>query len=397
MTDTRVIAGFIPLLDCAPLVVAAEKGFAAEHGIDLTLVRETSWANIRDRIVVGHFDAAHMLGPMAVASTLGIGHLKVPLVAPYSLGFGGNAITMSNRVWEQMTAYGAVSGAEPAAQGAALAAVVRSRSQARKPALILAMVYPFSCHNYLLRYWLAACGIHPDRDVRLVVLPPPLLVDALREGQIDGFCVGEPWNSLAVAGGVGNIVTATADIWRLAPEKVIGCRLEWAQRHPKLLANLLRALHQASQWCGQSANSSELARLLAQPRYVGAPADILLRGLSNRLLLTPHGAVQNMAGFYVPATRSATLPNMAHALWFYAQMVRWGQSEFAHDLLPAVCATYRPDLYRRALDPELTPVPADRNQSPLNGFFDGRSFDPDDVRCYGTQESGQTDTRTPNP
>src|SRR6266436_4120422 len=226
----KVILGFITLLDCASLVVAAERGFAAEEDLELALVRETSWANIRDRVVIGHFDAAHMLGPMTVASTLGIGHIKVPVIAPFALGLGGNAITVSLQLWEQMEGEGAAAGGPPVDHGVALKRVVTKREKARREPLTFAMVYPFSCHNYELRYWLAAAGIHPDRDVRLVVIPPPFLVDALRAGQIDGFCVGEPWNSVAVDAGVGAIVAPTTAIWPYSPEKVLGCRLEWAQR-----------------------------------------------------------------------------------------------------------------------------------------------------------------------
>jgi NitT/TauT family transport system ATP-binding protein len=179
----RLNIGFIPLLDCATLVVAAEKGFAAAEGLELRLSRESSWANIRDRLVVGHFDAAHMLGPMVVASTVGIGHLDVPLIAPMSLGLGGNAITVSGSLWSQMSSLGAQLGAGPRVQGEALARVVMARARADQPQLTFAMVFPFSCHNYELRYWLAASGLHPDKDLRLVVLPPPLLVDALRSGR----------------------------------------------------------------------------------------------------------------------------------------------------------------------------------------------------------------------
>lgn len=201
VTSKTLVVGFIPLLDCASLVAAVEKGFAAEEGINIALVRETSWANIRDRVIVGHFDAAHMLGPMALASSLGIGHLKVPMVAPYSMGLGGNAITVSTSLWQHMRDFGAELDAGPAQQVAALASVVKERTSRGLPPLTFGMVYPFSCHNYELRYWFAAGGIDPDRDVRLVVIPPPLLVDALRAGQVDGYCVGEPWNSLAVAAG----------------------------------------------------------------------------------------------------------------------------------------------------------------------------------------------------
>jgi ABC-type nitrate/sulfonate/bicarbonate transport system substrate-binding protein len=374
---TTTLVGFIPLLDCAPLAVAVEKGFASAEGLDLRLVRETSWANIRDRVVVGHFDAAHMLGPMAIASTLGVGHLKVPMAAPLSLGLGGNAITVSLRVWEAMRAEGAVVGRDPQAMGNALRRVVHAREGAHKSQLTFAMVYPFSAHNYELRYWLAASGIDPDRDVRLVVIPPPLLVDAMREGQIDGFCVGEPWNSLAVAVGVGCIAVPTTAIWPLSPEKVLGCRLEWAQRYPDRLLALVRALHRSAQWCEDPANHEELARLLAEPRFVGAPADILLRGLSNRLRLYPEGELRHLPDFYVPASHAATFPWVSHALWFYSQMVRWGQVAFDESHVAQVRATYRPDLYRLAVAGDVPTV-----DTKIDGFFDGRRFDPDDLHEY---------------
>lgn len=399
-----IVLGFIPLLDCAPLVVAAEKGFAAEEGLDLTLVRETSWANIRDRVVVGHFDAAHMLGPMAIASTLGIGHLQVPMIAPFSLGLGGNAITVSTSLWQQMTLEGAEVGLDPRAQGRALRNVVSARERERKTLLTFAMVYPFSCHNYELRYWLAAAGIDPDHDVRLIVLPPSLLVDALREGQIDGFCVGEPWNSLAVSVGVGCIVTPTTAIWRLSPEKVLGCRQEWAQRYPERTAALIRALYRASLWCEQPANHAQLAHLLAEPKYVGAPADMLLRGLSGRLSLVPNGTLRTVPDFYVPARQAATFPWASHALWFYSQMVRWDQVEFSEQHIEVVRATYRPDLYRAALAPLNIDAPLDdakvegltstsatiassigRLDYGPDGFFDNRRFDPDNLTGYLAQ------------
>lgn len=370
----KVILGFIPLLDCASLVVAAERGFAAEEGLELALVRETSWANIRDRIVVGHFDAAHMLGPMTVASTLGIGHVKVPVIAPFALGLGGNAVTVSLRLWEQMTNEGASLGSDPATQGAALKRVVDGRDRARREPLTFAMVYPFSCHNYELRYWLAASGIDPDRDVRLIVIPPPFLVDALRAGQIDGFCVGEPWSSVAVSAGVGTIVTSTTAIWPFSPEKVLGCRLEWAQRHPKQLASLQRALYRASQWCERPENHAELATLLAEPRHVGAPAALLRGALEGQLALMTHAKPVALDSFYLPAQHDATFPWVGHALWFYAQMLRWKQVQFDANQLAAVRSTYRPDLYRAALgslNPDTPTV-----DLKVERFFDGQVFDP---------------------
>lgn len=401
MTPNNLIIGFVPLLDCATLVAAVEKGFTAQEGLEVTLVRETSWANIRDRIVVNHFDAAQMLGPMVVASSLGIGHLAIPMIAPISLGLGGNAITVSNSLWTEMKQQGAQLNTDPATQGQALQRVVALRAQQGQPSLTFGMVYPFSCHNYELRYWLAASGIDPDHDVQLVVIPPPLLVDALRQGQVDGFCVGEPWNSLAVEAGAGTIVNTTNQIWRLSPEKVLGCRADWAKQHPQQLEGLIRAIYRAAQWCDQSDNHAELAKILAKPRYVGAPVDVLRRALGCKLRLTSDAALLEVPDLFVMHRQLANFPWASHALWFYSQMVRWKQTEFLPTALDVVRATYRPDIYRQALSlmDESMPKTDYKTERAVNGryvaneknslltlspegFFDGRIFEPMDVEGY---------------
>jgi ABC-type nitrate/sulfonate/bicarbonate transport system substrate-binding protein len=379
--SARVVVGFIPLLDCAPLAAAAALGFAEQEDIDLTLMRETSWANIRDRVIVGHFDAAHMLGPMPVASTLGIGHLKVPMAAPLALGRGGNAITVSTALWEAMGEHGAQIGGTAQLQGMALRRAVQARRDAGRPMLTFAVVYPFSSHNYLLRYWLDSSGIDTDRDVRLVVIPPPMLVDALRAAQIDGFCVGEPWSSVAVASGVGSIALPTTAIWERSPEKVLAGRLEWCQRNPDVLQSLIRAVHRAALWCEESQNHSQLARLLAEPRYLGAPAGLLMRGLQNRLTLAPGATACDIPGFYEIERNSATVPRVGDALWFYSQMVRWGQIGLSESNLLQVRAVYRPDLYQVALATTAGPTFAARAGDTAT-FFDGRAFDDQDVEGY---------------
>ena len=197
---TTVHAGIIPLLDCAPLVVAAEFGFAEKHGLKLELSREPSWASIRDKVTIGHLDCAHMLGPMVVASTLGVGHVRTPLIAPMALGLNGNAITVSSALFDRLQDQGlddtdALSGAR------ALKKVIEEDRKAGRPPLTFGVVFPFSTHNYELRGWLAGGGINPDFDVRLVVIPPPLMVANLDQGLIDGFCVGAPWNAVAVEAG----------------------------------------------------------------------------------------------------------------------------------------------------------------------------------------------------
>jgi ABC-type nitrate/sulfonate/bicarbonate transport system substrate-binding protein len=384
VTRKTLVIGFIPLLDCASLVVAVEKGFVAEEGLHVALVRETSWANIRDRLVVGHFDAAHMLGPMTLASTLGIGHLKVPLVAPYSMGTASNAITVTNDLWAQMKARGAAVGADPAQQGKALAMIVRERSTQGLPPLTFGMVYPFSCHNYELRYWLAESGIDPDHDVRLVVIPPPLSVDALRAGQVDGYCVGEPWNSLAVAAGVGCIVTSASAIWKLSPEKVLGFRAEWVEKNSERFESLLRAMYRASLWCDDPENRRELAEILSEPRYVGVASEVLRLGLSHRFVCEPGTIPIDAPTSMVFAAHDATFPWVSHAAWFYSQMVRWGQVKHSAATATAACATYRPDLYRRALKSLHVNVSQHdakvetqikKQIECMGGFFDGQVFD----------------------
>ena len=382
----KLVVGFIPLLDCASLVVAVERGFAAEEGIDLRLVRETSWANIRDRVIVGQFDAAHMLAPMPIASALGIGHVKTPLIAPMSLGLGGNAITVSLSLWKTLASEGAVAGDFSPAHGKALRRVVSAREASGSDPLTFGMVYPFSCHNYELRYWLTSAGIDPDKDVRLTVIPPPFLADALRTGQIDGFCVGEPWNSVAVDTGVGTIVTPTTALWPLSPEKVLGCRTEWAERYPSELAALLRALYRAARWIETPGNHAEVARLLAEPRYVGTSAGLLHRALAGKLALLPRADPTTLKDFFVPASHQASFPWTSHALWIYTQMVFWRQVGHSAENLEAARRTYRPDLYRAALagvDPDIP-----RAELKSERFFDGREFDPENYAEWLERENG---------
>ncbi|MCG5481954.1 MAG: ABC transporter substrate-binding protein, partial [Ensifer alkalisoli] len=258
-----ITLGYMPLFDSAVLIAAVEKGFAGDEGLSVQLVRETSWANIRDRIAVGHFQAAHMLAPMPIASNLGLTPLSLELVAPFALGLGGNAVTVSRALWGRMFAEGAGPGTDPSANGTALGHVVENRRAAGEPPLRFAVVHPFSGHNYELRYWLAACGVDPETDVEIVMVPPPLMADALATGAIDGFCAGEPWNSVAIADGAGRIVTTKASIWRLSPEKVLGVSARFAAENRPALDALLRALYRSSIWCGDSANHEELAALMS--------------------------------------------------------------------------------------------------------------------------------------
>lgn len=371
-----VRAGFMPLIDAAVLIVARERGFAAAEGLDLVLARETSWANIRDRLLVGHFDVAHMLAPMPIAAKLGIGHVRMPMIAPYVLALGGNSIAVSQPVWEAMCL---AHGDEPAGPGdtsRAVAAVARSRRAAGAEPLTFAMTYPFSGHNYELRYWLAAGGLDPDVDVRLVVIPPPYMVDAMVAGQIDGMCVGAPWPSLAVENGIGRTVTTKAEIWKASPDKVLAARAAWAETHPHLIDALIRACEAATRWCADPAHHLDLADLLARPAYVGVPAEIIHRALTGRLKVAASGQWVDFPDYLQFPTDGGTAPATRHALWFAAQMLRWGQVPNAAEAYAAAHAVTRPDIWARALGREL-PVP---RLAPVDGeFFDGTAFDARDL------------------
>jgi NitT/TauT family transport system ATP-binding protein len=396
----QITAGFMPLLDSALLVAAKEKGFAEREGVDLTLMRETSWANIRDRLAVGHFQVAHMLAPMPIACNLGLTPLAAPTIAPLALGLGGNAVTVSNALWAAMAAHGAKPDLDPATAGAALKAVVAERARGGLTPLRFGVVHPHSGHNYELRYWLAACGIDPDRDIELVILPPPLMADALGAGNIDGYCVGEPWNTAAVKLRHGHIATVKAAIWKGSPEKVLGVQAPWAEANPQALAALLRALYRAAEWCAASANRDELATLLGGAAYVDRPRDWMQPALSGKICVGGDTVVA-VQDFFVPLAKAATFPWKSHALWLYTQMVRWGQIEHSKANEAIARDTYRPDIYRAALQPlgvalpganakvegaleRATPVGSAGASLTLgpDGFFDGGLFDPDKIDGY---------------
>ena len=238
---TPLHIGFIPLVDAAALIIAVDKGFAAAEGLDVKLVREVSWSNVRDKLNIGLFDAAHLLAPVAIASSLGLGHVKVPIVAPFNLGLNGNAITVSPALHAAIMGEIEGDAVDPMATALALARVVANRRKSGAEPLTFGMTFPFSTHNYQLRFWMAAGGVDPDEDVRLVVLPPPYMVDSLANGHVDAFCVGAPWNSVAVDLGVGHILHFVSDILVRAAEKVLAVRQSWSEKNADVLAALVRA------------------------------------------------------------------------------------------------------------------------------------------------------------
>ena len=394
---TKIRAGFMPLIDAAPLIVAARAGFAEAEGIAIDLERETTWAALRDRMAIGHLDAAHMLAPMPIAANLGLTSLPTRLIAPMALGSGGNTITVSRTLWQELVANGATADFDARRAADAFAAVVQARKARGQPRLVIAVVHPHSAHRYQVAYWLAAAGIDPVRDVELAVVPPPLTAAALTDGQIDAFSAGEPWGSIAVAKGVGCILTTNAHIWRSSPEKVLGVREAWATEDRARLGSLVRAVYRACLWCDDPVNRSALAELLSAADALALPVDIIARSLERRLT-TANGEQRAVDGFLSFGARAGAFPWISHALWFFTQMVRWGDARMSAANIAVAQLAYRPDLHREALQPLGAPLPnasskvegllvtetpvastAGRLSLGPDMFFDGAVFDPDCV------------------
>lgn len=318
---TALTLGFMPLTDCAPLVVARDRGFFADEGLTVTLSREASWATIRDKVVFGALDGAHMLGPMAIATTLAADRPSAAMIAPMALNRNGAGITVSSDLAAAMRA-------------APLSDVVAARRANGEPPLTFAVVFPYSIHNYALRGWLAAAGVDPDRDVVIIVVPPPRMVEQLAGGRIDGFCVGAPWNAVAMAAGAGEMLVATSTLLPGAPDKVLGLSEDWVSRDQTPLRALLRALSRAGVWADDPENHEALANLLSRPDAVGAPAGAIARALSDEIVFQRDGA---------------SLPSQADARWILSQMQHWGQLDPNADQAALAARVYRQDLLEKAL------------------------------------------------
>lgn len=397
MTSASTIRiGYVPLIDAAVPIVAAELGFAAREGLRLELEREASWAALRDKLGFGRLDAAHMLAGMPLAAALGIMGARTPLVVPMALGLGGNAIVVSVPLYQRMLEADPEAMRGPRGRSArALRRVIEADRAAGRPPPALACVSPVSSHYYELCYWLADAGIDPRNDVDLGIVAPPRMVEHLRSGWIDGYCVGEPWALRAVQRGIGAVVATKADIWPAAPEKVLGLRAELAADEPRLLA-LLRALIAAARWADASENRAELATLLAADRYLGTSPQLLQEMLEGRSALRPGGPPEALPHRHVFFAWQATFPWRSQALWLLTQMQRWGQVPLDTDLQGLVREVWRPDLYRRAAAELGLPLPV-ADERPVgppgpasiaaegsgealalgpDGFLDGRRFDP---------------------
>ncbi len=387
--------GYVPLTDSAPLIVGVEKGFFAAEGLAVTLSREPSWSNIRDKLAVGLLDGAHILSGLLLAMAAGVGCVPVPTRTAHALGQNGNAITLSADLHASMVAADPQAMAERPLSARALRPVIDANRAAGLPPLAFGVVFSVANHAYQLRWWLAAAGIDPDRDVRLVTVPPPRMVASLTAGDIVGFCVGEPWNSLAVAEGVGRVAITGCELWNGGPEKVLGVLAAWADAHPNSHRAVIRALLAAQAWLDDPTNRTEAAARLADPRYLGVPQAVVERSLTGRFRYGPDDDVVSLPEFHRFHRGTAAFPWASHAQWLLAQMVRWGQLDPATDLAALAARVYDTDTHRQALrergdavplidgklegihpgpwilEEATAPIPMERDC-----FFDGTIFDP---------------------
>jgi NitT/TauT family transport system ATP-binding protein len=341
MTTLHLRVGFMPLVDAALLVAAADSGIAGAHGVSLELVREVSWSNLRDRLHVRLLDAAHMLAPAAIASTLGIGGVTAPMAAPILLNLNGNALTLSLRRFEELARVTKGDLADPTVSAQALAALVATRKASGLPPLAFAAVFGFSCHTYLLRDWMAIAGLRLGEDVRLEIVPPVRTVEALASGEVDGFCAGAPWNTLAVEAGVGAILHCGVDLMPDCPEKVLAWRADDIERRSEAVARLNAALIEVSHWISNEGNRPALARMLAAPDRLAAPA-ALIEAILRGDIMQGGGRPPRQVPSYIRFDAAAIRPDPAHADLLLAAMARAGHVVPTPDLAERARAIFRP-------------------------------------------------------
>lgn len=342
--------GFIPLSDCAPLAIAYEKGFFERHGLRVTLHREASWASIRDKTMLGLFDAAHMLYPMPIALTLGVGGVQCPMVTAICMSLGGNAITVSNTLHNEMSGVASDFSSNRTTSATALKKTIETRQRSGKGPLRFGVVFPTSTHHYELRFWMASAGIDPDQDVQIMVVPPPEMPNALRSGKIDGYCVGEPWNSFAVERGWGKTLITKQGLWNNGPEKVLGTTKKWGDTHPNTHQALVRAVLESCVWADQPDNREEVASIIAQPHYIDAPVETIRMSMLGQYRYDLDRPVEQQPDFMSFHRYAANFPWHSHAKWFMTQMLRWKQLDDAPDFERVAKQVMLTELYRSAAE-----------------------------------------------
>ncbi len=388
MKTVTLPVAYVPLVDAAPLIVAKEMGFAREEGIDLDLVAAPSWSSLRDMLAFGRVDAAHLLSPVPVAMALGLGGSSQPLSAVSVLSVNGNVIGVGRALEARLRAAGYgfdFSDAQKAA--VALAGVADGP-------LVFGVPFPFSMHVELLHYWLEATGLS-ETGVELRTVPPPLMAQALAEGDIDAFCVGEPWGSAAVEEKAGALLLPGQAIWAFAPEKVLAVRTDWAETEPHLLGKLMRAVWRGGRWLNAPERRTSAAEILSRKPYLDLPSELIDRALTGQLTISAQGEQRQVEAFIEFHGGAANFPWRSQAKWIAHRLAnRLGLDEAT--ARAAAAKVYRSDIYRQQMDQtgadlpgaseklegsirEKTAVATQKGQLSLlpDVFFDGQIFDPD--------------------
>jgi nitrate/nitrite transport system substrate-binding protein len=406
--------GFIKLTDMAPLAIAYEKGYFEDEGLYVTLEPQANWKVLLDRVIDGELDGAHMLAGQPLGATIGFG-TRAHIITAFSMDLNGNGITVSNDIWQQMKKNVPMKDGKPVHPIKAdyLKPVVEKYKQEGKP-FNMGMVFPVSTHNYELRYWLAAGGIHPGfyapekgditgqikADALLSVTPPPQMPATLEAGTIYGYCVGEPWNQQAVFKGIGVPVITDYEIWKGNPEKVFGVSQEWADKYPNTHKAVLKALIRAAMWLdsGGLENRKEAAKILSRPEYVGADYEVIANSMTGTFEYEK-GDKRSVPDFNVFFRDNATYPYYSDAIWYLTQMRRWGQiAEYQPDnwYLETAKSVYRPDLYAAAAKELIAEGKAkaadfpdfDKEtgiRPPVSEFIDGITYDGSKPNAYLAQ------------
>jgi nitrate/nitrite transport system substrate-binding protein len=366
---TAMKFGIIALTDCSPLVIAHEKGFFKKYGISSVISKGANWAAIRDSLSSGDLQGTHMLLGMPIASTMGLlGAPKKPMVIPWLLNRNGQAITLKAD-WN-----GKVAG-DPKA----LKPMVDKAKSLGEP-LTFAMTFPPGTHAMWTRYYLGAGGINPDKDVALITVPPAQMVANMKIGKMDGFCVGEPWNARAIADKIGFTSVSTQDIWKDHPEKVCAFLAEFAEKHPKSVKAVLKALHEASVWLDQMDNRPEQCDIVSRPTYINCDKNVIL----GRLLGDydyGDGRKKKDENYMIYSQRNCNYPQPKYCKWWLTQFRRWGMVSGPPDYEGISKQVMRPDLYEDAMK-ELGQAHGGVNNE-KETLFDGVAFDPaGDLEAY---------------
>ncbi len=367
LEQTTINIGYIPLTDCAPLIVAKEKGLFAKYGIEqVNLLQAANWDTIADQIVSGELHAAQMVAGLPIALTLGMnGRPSTPISVPLVLSRNGNAITLSTQLYRK--------GIRTIEH---LKAAIKTKTIERK--LTLGIVHECSMHNLMLRYWLASGGIDPDIDLDLIVIPPPEMVDRLRAGEIDGFCVGEPWNTQAIQAGIGFVIATDLDIWAGNPEKVLGFTESWVQQHPNTHSAIVRAVLEACEYCDEPRHRQEILDLLTQ--YLNVPPQLIRPGLIGPFDRGGDALPEILPRYHQFHVENANCPRRVEGLWILTQLARWGMTPFPKNHLEILTRVRRVDQFLTACQ-ELGYIGIEPDRDPFQ-LFDGQVFNPDDPIGY---------------